>query len=276
MGSRNRDVGHKLLAVLVMLAMLFMMGIPPTVIFFFATVVYFVWRAVDRSEQHETRRVFEFYLAANEILRDDERRLFAFEIGEVLHQGEDVLHSMKDAPPLLHYTLGALYHRHGEYEAAVEHLAFVRENEAGDERHFAHPSPELRRYVAVLRRLEREPADGPQTIAAVRSLERARRVRAELLLAESREQIERAAAANAAVQATHAHSTALPPPQGDFTNGVAPEPNELPFKFPQANGGQRSVRVAAASPDYAATPPPVPQPITEVLRDLYAEEKKTA
>ncbi len=277
MGSRNRDVGHKLLAVLVMLAMLFMMGIPPTVIFFFATVVYFVWRAVDRSEQHETRRVFEFYLAANEILRDDERRLFAFEIGEVLHQGEDVLHSMKDAPPLLHYTLGALYHRHGEHEAAVEHLAFVKENEAGDERHFTHPSPELRRYVAVLRRLEREPADGPQTIAAVRSLERARRVRAELLLSESREQVERAAT-NAAALATHAPTSALPPPQGDFTNGVVPEPNELPFKFPQAGSGQRPLR-AATPPDYAAVtnmPPPVPQPITEVLRDLYAEEKKTA
>ena len=148
MGSKGRDAGQKLVAIIVILAMLALMGIPPTVIIFFATVVYFVWRAVDRSEQHETRRIFDFYLAANEILREDERRWFGFEITEVIGQGEAVVHSMADAPPLAHFALGALYQRAGDHDAAVEHLAHVVEAEAGDEQQCISPSPELRRYVA--------------------------------------------------------------------------------------------------------------------------------
>ena len=60
-----------------------MMGIPLTVIIFFAVVVYFVCRAVQRSEQQEIRCVFDFYIAANEILRDEERRWYGFEIADV-------------------------------------------------------------------------------------------------------------------------------------------------------------------------------------------------
>jgi cell division protein FtsW (lipid II flippase) len=101
MGGKGRDFGQKLVAVIVILAMLALMGVPPTVLVFFAVVTYFVWRAVDRSEQHETRRIFDFYLNAHEILRDDERRWFGFEIREVIEQGETVLHTMKDAPPLV-------------------------------------------------------------------------------------------------------------------------------------------------------------------------------
>src|SRR4028119_489789 len=186
MGSKGRDAGQKLVAIIVILAMLALMGIPPTVIIFFATVVYFVWRAVDRSEQHETRRIFDFYLAANEILREDERRWFGFEITEVISQGEAVVHSMSDAPPLAHFALGTLYHRAGDYEAATEHLAYVSETEAGNEQHCLSPSPELRRYVRVLRRLERDPSEGPQTLAAVRNLERTRRAHVASLLEESR------------------------------------------------------------------------------------------
>ncbi|HYY42506.1 MAG TPA: hypothetical protein VE775_07205, partial [Pyrinomonadaceae bacterium] len=104
MSSKGKDTGHKALAIMVILALLALMGMPPTVIFFFAVVVYFIWRAVDRSEQHETRRIFDFYLNANEILREDERRWFGFEIREVIEQGETVLHTMKDAPPLVHFA----------------------------------------------------------------------------------------------------------------------------------------------------------------------------
>src|SRR5918997_2433897 len=118
----GKDWGQKLVAILVVLAMLALMGIPLSVLAFFSVVVFFVWRAVDRSEQHETRRVFEFYLSAHEILRDDERRWYGFELGEVIGQGEAVLHAMKDPPPLVYFALGALYHRAGDYEAAAEHL----------------------------------------------------------------------------------------------------------------------------------------------------------
>jgi hypothetical protein len=250
MGSKGKDAGHKILAVIVILAMLALMGIPAPVIFFFAVVVYFIWRAVDRSEQHETRRIFDFYLNANEILRDDERRWFGFEIREVIEQGETVLHALKDAPPLVYFTLGALYHHAEEYAEAAEHLAYVVESEAADERHLIAPSPELRRYVSVLRRLEHEPGDGPQTLAAIRSLERARRTRAAQMLAEARARL------NSTQPAALPHAA----------------PQTLPTTSKPLHDAPR---LSFAAPQPPA-PPSTPPPIAEVLRDVYEEEKKTA
>ena len=253
MGVKNREAGHKLLAIIVILAMLALMGIPPTVIFFFAVVVYFIWRAVDRSEQHETRRIFDFYLNANEILREDERRWFGFEIREVIEQGETVLHTMKDAPPLVYFTLGALYHRAEEHVEAAEHLAYVVESDAADERHLNAPSPELRRYVNVLRRLEHEPGDGPQTLAAIRSLERARRTRAAQMLAEARARL------NGTQPAALPH--AEPRPLTSTSKPLHEATARLPFTAHQPP---------------APAPPSTPPPIAEVLRDVYEEEQKTA
>lgn len=261
-------MGQKLVAIIVILAMLALMGIPLTVIFFFATVVYFVWRAVDRSEQHETRRIFDFYLAAGDVLREDERRWFGFEITEVIGQGESVVHSMSDAPPLVHFALGALYHRAGDHEAAAEHLGYVLEAEDGDERQRTAPSPELRRYVSVLRRLERDPAEGPQTVAAVRNLERSRRARAASMLEESRR-------FNAAPAAAAAASPAAKLAARNFYAGApdaaaATTPQDAPHRLPLAAEAR-----ANTTPPLSA-PPPKPAPISEVLRDLYEEEKKTA
>lgn len=243
------------MAIIVILAMLALMGIPPTVIIFFATVIYFVWRAVDRSEQHETRRIFDFYLAANEILREDERRWFGFEITEVIGQGEAVVHSMTDAPPLAHFALGALYHRAADYEAATEHLAYVVEAGSGDEQHCLSPSPELRRYVRVLRRLERDPSEGPQTLAAVRNLERTRRARVASLLEESRK-------LNVA-PALDTNPTARDP----YRSAAYDTQQDAPLRLPLA---------ANTNAPHPLSPPPQPAPISEVLRDLYEEEKKTA
>ncbi|HVG29216.1 MAG TPA: hypothetical protein VM864_05795 [Pyrinomonadaceae bacterium] len=253
MGGTGRDFGQKLVAILVIFAMLALMGLPLTAIIFFAVVVFFVWRAVDRSEQHETRRAFEFYLSAHEILRDDDRRWFGFEINEVIAAGESVLHSMKDAPPLVHYALGALYHRAGDYAAAVEHLAYVVEDEQADESGFNTPTPELRRYAEVLRRLEREPAEGPLTIAAVRSLQRARATQAAGLLEASRARL------------ANARSPQLVQP--------AEEADAAPSRFDRA-----AARLPHAKDQAPAQPPPptAPPPIAEVLRDVYEEEKKTA
>jgi hypothetical protein len=251
--GKGRDFAQKLVAILVIFAMLGLMGLPLTVILFFAVVVFFVWRAVDRSEQHETRRVFEFYLAAHEILRADERRWFGFEINEVIANGEAVLHAMTDAPPLTHYALGALYHRVGDYDAATEHLAYVVEDERADESHLTTPSSELRRYASVLRRLEREPADGPLTIAAVRSLERARTTQAARLLEDARARVANQRAPQLVETRDEAARSSV-----SFDHGAT--------KLPRAD---------AAAP--AHTPPPTqPPPIAEVLRDLYEEEKKTA
>jgi hypothetical protein len=245
--TKGQETAQRLVAIVIIMAMLGVMGIPLTVICFFATVVYFVWRAVQRSERQDVKNIFDFYIAANEVLRDEERRWFGFEIGQVVAEGERVLHMMADPPPLVYFTLGALYQRAGEHEAAAEHLAYVLEDEAGDEHSRTHPSQELRRYVEVLRRVEREPNEAPQTMAAIRGLERARRARGAAMLEESRARLSASrekAAVRAAASSHHSEDERL---------------HSLNHKRPPL-----------------ITTPVVPPPISDVLRDLYEEEKKTA
>ena len=240
MTSKGQEAAQRILAIIVIMAMLIVMGIPLAVIIFFGVVVYFVWRAVQRSEQQDIKNIFDFYIAADEVLRDDDKRWYGFEIDSVIKDGEGVLLLMADPPPLVYFSLGALYHRAGEHEAAVEHLAYIVENEQGEEgRRFA-ASPELKRYVQVLRRLEREPAEAPLTMAAMRSLERLRRLRAAAFLEESR--------------AASEGKTPLITAAKDHATG----------------------RSGVASVLQTAPPPTVPPPIADVLRDVYEEEKKTA
>jgi hypothetical protein len=248
MSAKGRESAQRLLAIIVIVAMLVVMGIPPSVVIFFAIVTYFIWRAVQRSEHQETGRIFEFYISANDILRDEERRWYGFEIAEVIDRGERVLHSMADPPPLVYFALGALYNYAGDHEAAAEHLSYVVENDLSEERHRLAPSPELRRYVHILRKLEREPAEAPQTMAAIRSLDRARRNRAASLLAESRERLNMIPA------------LAPQPPLDAALQQAAPNNDATTKPVP---GKRQSTHV----------PPP---PIAEVLRDVYEEEKKTA
>jgi hypothetical protein len=247
MNGKGRESIQRLLAIVVIVAMLAVMGIPPSVIVFFAIVTYFIWRAVQRSEHQETGRIFEFYISANDILRDEDRKWYGFEVAEVIERGERVLHSMHDPPPLVYFALGALYNHAGNHEAAVEHLSYLAENDRSDELHRLAPSAELRRYVHVLRKLEREPAEAPQTMAAIRSLERARRSRAETLLAASREGL-----ASAAPKIVESPKIKAAGDEHRFN-----EPLIKPVISRQAS--------------HAAPPP-----IAEVLRDVYEEEKKTA
>src|SRR4051812_1625026 len=184
--TKGQETAQRLVAMIVVMAMLGVMGVPLAVIVVFAAVLYFVWRAVQRSEQQDVKNIFDFYIAANEILRDEEKRWYGFEITNVIGEGERVLHMMSDPPPLVYFTLGALHHRAGDYETAAEHLSYILEDERGDEHARTHPSVELRRYVEVLRRVEREPTEAPQTMAAIRGLERARRARAAAMLEEAR------------------------------------------------------------------------------------------
>src|SRR2546423_41312 len=94
--TKGQETAQRLIAIVVIMAMLGVMGIPLTVIVFFATVVYFVWRAVQRSEQQDVKNIFDFYIAANEILRDEEKRWYGFEINSVVTEGERVLHQMPE------------------------------------------------------------------------------------------------------------------------------------------------------------------------------------
>ncbi len=169
--------------------MLFIAGFPMFVIFFFGIFAYFLWKTFSQPSRNGTREVFEFYLSANEILRDDERRWFGFEVQEVIVRGERILQMMNGAPPLVYFTLGALYNKIGDHKSAVNHLAYVTENEKADESSYIYPSPDLRNYARVLRKIEREPSEAPQTSSAVRALERARRNRGKVILENSRLQL---------------------------------------------------------------------------------------
>ena len=247
MGTKGREAAQRILAIIVIIAMLGVMGIPPSVIIFFTVITYFIYRAVQRSEHQETGRIFEFYISANDILRDEERRWYGYEVMEVIERGERVIHAMGDPPPLVYFALGALYNHVGDHQAAVEHLSYVVENDLADERHRFAPSPELLRYVHILRKLEREPSEAPMTMGAIRSLERARRNRAATLLAESRERLE-----------------AIPVL-------AQPAPNQVVEQI--LSQSEAAVRRAPQPRRQSAKPPP---PIAEVLRDVYEEEKKTA
>ena len=246
--NKGKDAAQKLLAIIIIIAMLGVMGIPFSVIIFFATVTFFIWRAVQHTEHQETGRIFEFYIAANDVIRDEERHWFGFEIAEVIEQGEHLLHSMTDPPPLVYFALGALYYKAGDHEAAAEHLSYIVENDLSDERHRHTPSTELRRYVQILRKLEREPAVAPQTMAAIRNLERARHNRAAFMLAECRERLNLIQTLNPA-SAINAAS------------------------YQTSTGKDQGVNAETSRRQSTHAPPP---PIAEVLRDLYEEEKKTA
>ena len=170
----------------VIATMLFAVGFPMFVIFFFGIFAYFLWKTFSQPSHSGAREIFEFYLAANELLRDDERRWYGFEMQEVIARGERILQFMTGAPPLVYFALGALYNKSGDHKAAVNHLSYVIENENAGEATYVYPSPDLRNYVKILRKIEREPAEAPQTSAAIRALERARRNRGPALLENSR------------------------------------------------------------------------------------------
>lgn len=170
----------------VIAVMLYVAGFPFFVIFFLGVLSYFIWKMFSSVARIETRRIFEFYLSANEILRKDERRWYGFEIQEAISKGENIVRSMSAAPPLLYFTLGALYHKVGDHGAAVKNLSYVIEDLTSGESLVVFPTPQLRDYVKLLRKIERDPAEAPLLSAAVRSLERARKNLGKMLLEDSR------------------------------------------------------------------------------------------
>lgn len=166
--------------------MLYVVGFPIFLLVFFGVLAFFVWKIFSPESRTETRKIFEFYLSANEILRDDERRWYGFEIREAIGRGERILRSMASAPPLVHFATGALYQKLGDHASAAKHLADSVETPASDEMAVVFPPKELREYVRLLRRIERSPAESPLTAAAVRALERKRKNSGPKMLAESR------------------------------------------------------------------------------------------
>lgn len=182
-----RQKGQYAIGFGVIALMLYVVGFPLFMLVFFGALAFFIWKVFVAESRGETRRIFEFYLIANEILRDDERRWFGFEIKDAIARGEALFKSMTTAPPLVHFALGALYQRIEDHSSAARHLAVVVDDASSDESAIVFPTKGLREYVRLLRKIERSPAESPQTSSAIRSLERARKNRASKMLLRSRD-----------------------------------------------------------------------------------------
>src|SRR5437764_3840437 len=230
----------KAIAVVVIVAMLDAVGLPPMVMVFITGVVLVVWLFARHAQAREIERIFDFYVAADAILREEDRRWYGFEIAEVIEHGESLLELMPDPPPLAYFTLGALHHRLGNHQAAAEYLSHVTPDEQYDETHRISPSPQLRRYVTMLRRIEYYPSTAPQTLAAVRSLERARQRSAEKMLLETR-------------------------------NLLESDKKEAQAQAPEVKEAHEEAKYAPSLPLSSISAPP---PIATVLRDVYQDETR--
>jgi hypothetical protein len=244
MTSANKKLTQKAIAVVIIVTLLYGAGVTPVVMMFVTSVVLIVFLVSRRSQNREIERIFDFYLSAEAILRDEDRRWFGFEIAEVIENGELVLEGMPDPPPLHLFTLGALHHLIGNHTATAEYLSRIIEDESHDERNRTVPSPQLRRYVTLLRRIESEPSFAPQTLGAIRSLERMRRRQAFNLLAESRKSLKRVPIAEHAKAPQTSHTTIA-----EQTRGT--------------NNTPTTSQVSA------------PPPIRDLLHDIYKDDLPT-
>jgi hypothetical protein len=240
MDTSTGNLTKKVITVIVIVAMLDAVGLSPVIMVLVTGVVFVVWLCARRAQAREVEKIFDFYIAADAILREEERRWYGFEINEVIEHGESLLDIMPDPPPLSYYTLGALNHRLGNHQATVEYLSHVVEDELCHETHHIQPSRQLRRYVMMLRRIEYQPSNAPQTLAAIRSLERARQRNASKLLVESRELL----------------ATQKTVEQVAETSEVHEETSFSP-----------SLPLSAIS---------APPPITKVLHDVYQDETRAS
>ena len=69
-----KEKGQYAVAFSVIGVMLYLAGFPVFLLFFVGVLSYFIWKVFTAEGRNETRRIFEFYLSANEILREDDRR----------------------------------------------------------------------------------------------------------------------------------------------------------------------------------------------------------
>lgn len=249
--------------------MLMVAGFPSLVIVFFGIFAFFLWKIFSSGSRNETREIFEFYLSANEMLRDDDRRWYGFEMQETISRGERILQTVNGAPPLVYFTLGALYHKIGDHKTAVRNLEYVLENEGADEAAYIHPSPEMRNYVRILRKIEREPAEAPLTSAAVRALERSRKNRGRTLLEYSRQQAEEADSRQEEKVFDKELSAAAPvgdKPSVENANGK--ENRDRPLLDRTQKAAERKQENAGKKRE-EEDPFTHRKPISEVLHDIY-------
>lgn len=206
----------------------------------FGVVVFLVFRL---WQNRKTKTIFGFYVAANDILTDEDRSRYHFEITQAISSGEKVVRSMPDAPPLSRFALGALYYSINDHNAAVEQLALAAEEEVLKESRHLLPSRQLRRYVKRLRRIEKRPKRYAKINAAMASLELMHRERGARLLAESQQQLRRLVEAY----------------DSDISEQMRAPRRDLPIS------NRRSLKSITAPPT-----------ISEVLNDIYQEEPEAS
>ena len=249
--------------------MLYVAGFPILFLLFIGALSYFIWKVFSSESRSDVRRIFEFYLSANEILREDHRRWYGFEIQETISRGEKIVRSMAYSPPLVHFALGSLYERLGDLSSAVRHLTYI-EHGSESETGIVFPSSEFREYVRILRKIERSPAEAPQTSSAIRSLERARKSKTSILLASCRDRL----AEEQANGKSENHQSKSLLEAAPSSNGVSPmeEPGErrLPFgdttiAGPRSNDNDQTA--SDTSSEHGKRPER--KTISEVLHDIY-------
>jgi hypothetical protein len=264
-----REKGQYALVFSVIALMLFAAGFPPFLLFFIGVLSFFIWKVFSVEGRQETRRIFEFYLSANEILREDDRRWYGFEIQETIGRGEHILRSMSAAPPLVHFALGALYQKLGDHSSAVKHLSHVVDEDSKLEFAIVYPTKELRDYVHMLRKIERGPAEAPLTSAAVRSLERARKNKGQKLLEYSRSQLakvtpqlhpseQKLESVVDMASYREAEDADIPASPVYLDNGDVPQQQPLRFASSAVQTGKKN-----------NSPQPDRKSISEVLHDIY-------
>jgi hypothetical protein len=199
-----------------------------------------------RARNRKNEVIFGFYVTADEILGDANSSRYRFEIAQAIKTGESIMRRMPDPPPLSSFALGALYHTIGDHNGAIGHLALAAEEEMLKDSPHVSPSRYLRRYVKRLRKIERRPERWPRISAAMRNLERMHRESGALLLAQNQTQLKRLVAA--------------------FDSQMADEATQaLATRTPIIN--------FAGRPYQSITPPP---PISDVLNDVYQDERKSS
>ena len=238
----NRDSGklaQKSIAIVLVVAMLAALRIPMVVLLLVAGGAVLIMIAVERSQRRKTDQVFAFYIAADEVLCDEERR-YRFEVADAIKAGEKVARLLPDPPPLSSFALGALYYSVDDHNAAVEHLALAAEEQILKDSVHKKPSRQLRRYVARRRQIERAPQRFARVNSAIQNLERLHRDTGARLLAQSQHHLKKLVEA--------------------YANDAA-EQDKLPVR----NDGM-------ISPSRQLNSITAPPPISQVLNDVYQEE----
>jgi hypothetical protein len=259
----------------VIAVMLYVIGLPAFVIFILGAFSFFLWKLFNSGSASETRRIFEFYLSASEILRSDDRRWYGFEIQDAVARGEKIVGSMQTPPPLVYFTLGCLQHKRGAHALGVKYLEQVLEDDRTTESAIVFPSNDLREYVRVLRKIERDPASAPQTSSAIRLLERLRRTKGQSILDEARRLVHEIKAPK--LDGTTGTTTAgLLAVDGEGENGDRADFPQLATEKDSSRDVKRrsrreSVTFEKQEPDETIRTFTDRKPISELLRDIYDE-----